>query len=312
MRPIVLVTAPMLPSLMAKLRDAFEIRELWTAPDRQTFLAETGPVIRGIATRSAIGADAALIDALPNLEIISVFGVGVDAVDMAAARARRVIVTNTPGVLTEDTADFAIGLIFAVARRIVEGDRFVRKGAWKSGPLGRSTRVHGRAIGIVGMGRIGQAVAARAVGLSMKVHWTGPRDKPSLPYAYHADLRELARTVDFLVLTCPGGPATERMINAEVLDALGAGGMLINIARGSVVDDEALIEALKSKRIAGAALDVFREEPSVPEGYLALENVVLQPHIASTTEDTQIAVGDSMFANLQAHFGGKPPISPVK
>jgi hydroxypyruvate reductase len=214
-------------------------------------------------------------------------------------------------VLTEDTADFAIGAIFALARRIVEGDRFIRAGRWGREVLPSSVRVRGKRLGIVGLGRIGLGIARRAEAFAMTIAWHGPRPKPEVPYRYVADIAELARECDFLVLTCPGGSATHHLVDAGILAALGPRGMLVNIARGSVVDEAALLDALRGKTIAGAALDVFADEPAVPEGFHALDNVVLTPHIASTTAETRAAIGDLLFANLEAHFAGKAVPSPV-
>jgi lactate dehydrogenase-like 2-hydroxyacid dehydrogenase len=303
MKPAVLLPGSLPPDLVARLDVVFEL-EQGTAP-------QDAARVRGIATRSMVGADAALIARLPALEIISVFGVGCDAVDLEAARARGIIVTNTPDVLTEDTADYAIALMLSLARRVVEGDRFVRAGRWRSGGLPNSARVHGKKLGIAGLGRIGSAVAARARGFAMDIHWHGPRPKPGLDFTYHARLVDLARAVDFLILTCPGGAATDRMIDAEILEELGPTGFLINISRGSVVDEPALVAALRDGRIAGAALDVFADEPNVPAALLAMENVILEPHIASTTVETRRAIGDLVLANLKAHFAGKPALTPV-
>lgn len=306
-KPAILVTAPVEPRLLADLEAAYSVHRLWQVPDRDAFLRQTGPEIRAIVTRSVVGADAALMKALPNLEIVAVFGVGVDAVDLAAARQQGVRVATTPGVLTEDTADYGMGLILALARRIVEGDRYVRDGRWLNGLLANSTRVNGKHLGIVGLGRIGEAVARRAAAFSMQISYTGPRAKPGCPWMYVADLEELARKADFVILTCPGGPATAGIINAEVLDALGPQGMLINIARASVVDTQALIAALSSGAIKAAALDVFDDEPRVPQALLELDNVIVEPHIASTTVETRMAICDMVVANLAAQFSGQAP-----
>lgn len=303
MRPSVLLPGSLPPDLVTRLSEAFELQHGTVPKDAAD--------VRGIATRSMVGADAALIARLPSLEIVSVFGVGCDAVDLEAARARGIIVTNTPDVLTEDTADYAIALMLALARRVAEGDRFVRAGRWRSGGLPNSARVHGKKLGIVGLGRIGGAVAARARGFRMDIHWHGPRPKPDTELTYHARLADLAEAVDFLVLTCPGGVATDRMVNAEILERLGTAGFLINISRGSVVDEPALIAALRDGRIAGAALDVFADEPNVPEALLAMDNVIVEPHIASTTVETRRAIGDLVLANLKAHFAGQPALTPV-
>ena len=308
----ILMTAPLEPALMDNLDKAFTTHRLWQAKDRAVFLAEVAPRIRGVVSRSAIGADAALMDALPKLELISIFGVGTDKVDLAAARQRGIRVTNTPDVLTEDTADYAIGLLLALARKIVAGDRYIRAGHWKTkGIMANSTRVFGKKLGIVGLGRIGQVAAKRAAAFDMEISYNGPREKPDLPYRYFADPVAMARHVDFVILTCPGGPATRNLVNAGFLEALGPQGMLVNIARASVVDEAALIAALTNGTIKAAALDVFPNEPDVSDALLALPNVVVEPHIASTTEETRRAIGELVFANVNAHFSGVPLPSQV-
>lgn len=306
-KPAILVTAPVEPRLLDDLEAAYIVHRLWQAPDRDVFLRKIGPQIRAVVTRSVVGADAALIGTLPNLEIVAVFGVGVDAVDLAAARQQHVRVATTPGVLTEDTADYGMGLILALARRIVEGDRHVRDGKWLNGLLANSTRVNGKHLGIVGLGRIGEAVARRAAAFSMRISYTGPRAKLGCPWTYVANIEELARKVDFLILTCPGGPATAGIVNADVLGALGPEGMLINIARASVVNTQALITALADGTVKAAALDVFDDEPRVPQALLELDNVILEPHIASTTVETRMAICDMVVTNLAAQFSGAVP-----
>jgi lactate dehydrogenase-like 2-hydroxyacid dehydrogenase len=305
------MTSPLEPALMSALDTSFPTHRLWEAKDREAYLADIGPRVRGVVTRSAIGIDAALMDALPRLELISVFGVGADKVDLAAARARGIRVTNTPGVLTEDTADYGIGLLLAIARKIVHGDRYVREGRWQQGLMANSTRVHGKRLGIVGLGRIGAAVARRALAFSMEVSYSGPHRKPDVPYRYFEDATALAAHVDFLVLTCPGGPDTAGLVDAPLLRALGPEGMLVNIARASVVDEAALIAALGDGTIKAAALDVFPDEPNVPEALLALPNVIVEPHIASTTVETRQAIGELVFANVEAYFSGAGPLTPL-
>ena len=308
----ILMTAPLEPLLMDELDRDFTTHRLWQAKDRDAFLAEVAPRIRGVVSRSAVGADAALMQALPKLEIISIFGVGTDKVDLAAARQRGIRVTNTPDVLTEDTADYAIGLLLALARKIVAGDRYIRDGHWKTkGIMPNSTRVFGKKLGIVGLGRIGQVAAQRATAFNMEISYSGPREKPNLPYRYFADPVAMASHVDFVILTCPGGPETAGLVNAAFLKALGPGGMLVNIARASVVDEDALVAALTGGTIKAAALDVFPNEPNVSDALLALPNVVVEPHIASTTEETRRAIGALVFANVKAHFSGAPLPSPV-
>lgn len=256
-------------------------------------------------TTSMAGADAALMDALPDLKLIACQGVGLDKIDLNAAKARGITVANTPDVLTQDTADLAIALIYAVSRNIVRADQFMRAGRWGPERMVPSRRVSGKSCGIVGLGRIGETVAQQAAGIGMSVRYSGPRQKPGAPYPYVADVAELARQSDFLVLTCPGGPATQNLVDATVLDALGPDGILINIARGSVVDEPALIAALREKRVAGAGLDVFASEPNFDPALLAFETVVLQPHYASVTLETRQAIIGLLQAAIARHFNEK-------
>ncbi len=307
----VLITAAVEPRLDAALSESYVVHRLWLADDPEALLAQIRDRVRVVVTRSVIGADRKLMAALAKLQLIAIFGVGTDAVDLAAARELGIRVTNTPGVLTEDTADYGMALLLALARKIVAGDRFVREGKWLHGLLPNSTRVGGKKIGIVGLGRIGEGVARRATAFGLEVFYTGPRAKPEKPWTYVPSLLELARRVDFLLLTCPGGPETARIVNADVLLALGPDGMLINIARASVVDEPALIAALQNRLIKGAALDVFEDEPRVPAALMHLDNVILEPHIASMTVETRAAIGDLVLANVNACFAGSPLPTPV-
>lgn len=252
-----------------------------------------------------------LIEALPNLEIIATGAVGLDHIDLQAARTRSIAVTNTPDVLTDDTADIALLLMLNVARRAVEGDAFVRAGLWKKGPLQLGTSLSGKRVGIVGLGRIGQAVAQRAKAFNMQIVYFGPRSKPGQPYQYYSDLKAMASHVDFLVLTCPGGEATKHLVNYQILSALGPKGFLINISRGSVVKEEDLLVALRNKSIAGAGLDVYESEPHVPEALLTMDNVVLTPHIGSATLETRAKMGQIVVDNLLAHFEGRKLLTPI-
>jgi hydroxypyruvate reductase len=260
-------------------------------------------------TTSMAGAEAALMDALPDLKLIACQGVGLDKIDLEAAKARGITVAHTPDVLTEDTADFAIALIYAVSRNIVRADQFVRAGRWTSERLVPSRRVSGKICGIVGLGRIGEAVAQKAAGLGLSVRYSGPREKAGAPYAFVADVAELARQSDFLVLTCPGGAATQNLVDAKVLDALGPDGILINISRGSVVDETALIAALTEGRIAGAGLDVFAVEPQFNQAFLAFETAVLQPHYASITFETRKAIIALLQNAIAASFDNNKDIT---
>jgi hydroxypyruvate reductase len=302
-KPDLLTVAKLPPFLMQPLQAAFTVHAG----------ADGAPLgrIRAVCGGGESKVGAALIAQLPALEIVSIMGVGYDGVDVAACKARGVVVTHTPDVLNDDVADLALALALNIARRIPQADRHVRDGRWTQGPMPLATKMSGARMGLVGMGRIGQAIAERALAFGMTIAYTARSAKPALPYAFHATPRELAAASDFLVVITPGGAATKKMIDAAVLKALGPRGFLINVARGSVVDEAALIDALQRGVIAGAALDVFEDEPNVPEALRALDNVVLTPHIGSATQATRQAMADRAFANLQAHFAGKPLPSAV-
>lgn len=313
MKPELLLVSPLPPRVTAALKDDFVLHDYYRAKDKPGMLKEVGGKVRGyISFASAGGADAALMDATPKVEIIANWGVGYDRVDAAAAKQRDIVVTNTPDVLTDCCADLAMALILAVARRVAEGDRYVRAGNWpKLGNLALATRVNGSRLGIVGLGRIGKAAAKRAEAFDMKIAYYGRRKQKDVPYGYYDDAVKLAKNSDFLLLTCPGGPETHHLVNAAVLNAIGPEGFLINVARGSVVDEEALVAALEEKRIAGAALDVFAKEPQVPAELMTMDNVVLQPHQSSATTATRRAMDDLVVENLRLHFAGKPVRTPV-
>lgn len=312
-KPAVLQVGRLPLWLERRLNDEFDIQLLDQAgPDRAGFLREHGARFTGVVTSAFAGADGALIAALPSLQVISNFGVGVDRIDLAAAKARGIAVGHTPDVLNDCVADTAMGLMLDVARRSMEADRYVRAGQWvanggKSIGLGR--KVSGARLGIVGLGRIGQTIARRAGGFDMEVRYHSRRPVPDAPWAYEPSLLALASWCDFLIVIVAGGAATRHLVNAEVLQALGPRGFLVNVARGSVVDEAALVDALRNKVIAGAGLDVFENEPHVPEALFALDNVVLLPHIASNTEETREAMGLLTLDNLRGHYfgGGKLP-----
>ena len=312
MKPDVLVVWPNRPKAMAELESAYTLHHLWQAADREALLAEVGPRVRAIVTTGERGASAELIDRLPALEVVACFGVGYDGIDQEACRRRGVPITNTPDVLTEDVADMGLALTLCVLRRIVEGDRWVRAGRWvKEGamPLGSTPR--GKRMGIVGLGRIGKALARRAEAIGMRVAYHGRQPQPDVAYPHHPDLAALARESDVLAVCTPGGSATRGLVGREVLAALPPSALLVNIARGTVVDEAALVEALTSGRLAGAGLDVFADEPNVPEALLKLDNVVLTPHAASATVETRDAMAQLVVDNLAAHFGGRPLVTPV-
>lgn len=267
--------------------------------------------IRAVAAAGDSSVSAALIAQLPALEVISVMGVGYDGVDLPAALARGIAVGHTPGVLNDDVADLALALMLAVSRGIVSADAHVRAGRWPAAGRPLQRKMSGARLGLVGMGRIGRAIAQRALAFGMQVAYTSRQRKDDLPWAFHADVAELAAQSDFLVLITPGGAGTHHLVDARVLAALGPKGYLINVARGSVVDEAALVQALATGAIAGAGLDVFEREPAVPEALWAMEQVVLTPHIGSATHETRQAMAALACDNLRAHLAGQPMPAPV-
>jgi lactate dehydrogenase-like 2-hydroxyacid dehydrogenase len=310
MRPVLLQTVTLPPALERELDESYSIHRL-PAPgaERDAFLAARGGEFEGMVTSAATGADAALIAALPRLRVISSFGVGLDRMDLGAAARRGIPVGYTPDVLNDCVADLAFGLLLAVGRRIPEADRFVRAGQWSaqpgtSFPFGR--RVSGARLGIVGLGRIGRTIARRASGFDMEVRYHSRRAVEGVAWQHEPQLLELARWSDFLVVITAGGAETRHLIDDKVLDALGTKGYLVNVARGSVIDEAALVRALQEKRIAGAGLDVFEREPHVPPELFTLDNVVLVPHIASATVQTRLAMAQRVLDNLSAFFAGQP------
>ena len=302
----IVITSRIPPFLTTGLQEKFVVQERDHIRDRQVF----GRV------RALVGGGEAKIDAsymalFPALEMISVCGVGYDGIDVAAAKKRGIMVTHTPDVLNDDVADLALGLLLAVARKIPAADRFARNADWLDGPFQLTRKLTGAKLGIVGMGRIGQAIAKRAAAFDMDISYTTRHQRSDVTYKYVPNVTALASEVDFMVVITPGGAATKNLINAEVLKALGPQSFLVNVARGSVVDQAALIEALQKKMIGGAGLDVYVDEPNVPAELRKLDNVVLTPHIASRTVETRKAMSALALANLEAHMAGKPVLTPV-
>lgn len=309
-KPEILVVAKVWPPYLEALKEAFIVHDRTHESDPIAF-GLAAPRIRGIAGSGESQVSRELMAKLPALEVISVFGVGYDRYDVAAARERGISVTNTPDVLTDDVADMGISLMLAIARTVPQADKYVREGHWPTGPMPLARKVTGARLGIVGLGRIGSAIARRAEGFNMSIAYTSRNKVADSPYSYYPTPAALAAEVDFLMVITPGGAGTKGLINADVLKALGSKGYLINVARGSVVDEAALIAALQNNVIAGAALDVFENEPHVPAALCAMNNVVLTPHVASATWQTRRAMADLAFGNLQAHFSGKPLLTPV-
>lgn len=305
-RPEVLCLSALPPFLIDDLHAAYVVHQLDGIADPQAALR-----IRASAGSGQARIDRAFLQRFPALEFVSVFGVGYDGVDIAAVKERGIRVTHTPDVLNDDVADMAMALLIAVARAIPRADRFVRDGHWSTDQFPLTRKVSGARIGVVGMGRIGKVIARRAAGFDMEISYCARSAKPELPYRYVSDVKSLARQVDFLVVITPGGEATRNLIDAEVLAALGPKGFLINVARGSVVDQAALIEALRSGAIAGAGIDAYLNEPHVSEELRTLDNVVLSPHAASGTYQTRRAMSDIVLANLHAHFNGLPLHTPI-
>ncbi len=314
MKHRILQAGRLLPSLEARLAAEFDTHLLASEADPQAFLAAHGGEFEGFVTSAGVGFNAATLELMPKLRVVSSFGVGLDKLDLAAAKARGIAVGYTPDVLNDCVADLAMVLMLDVARRVSEADRYVRRGGWTtpgvaSFPLAR--KVSGAKLGIVGLGRIGQTIAKRAGGFEMDIRYHSRRPVDGAPWRHEPSLTELARWCDFLVVITAGGAGTKHLINAQVLDALGPRGFIVNVARGSVIDEAALVRALVDKRIAGAGLDVFENEPQVPTELFTLDNVVLLPHIASGTQETRQAMADRTFENLQGFLRDGRMVSPA-
>lgn len=299
----ILLTQPVPDLIDAQLREAYAVHRLYEAADQDAFLTQVGDSIRGVVTGGAKGLSNAIMNRLPALQVIAISGIGTDAVDLKHAAARGVQVTTTPGVLTDDVADMGMGLLIMTLRDLATGDRIVREGQWGTVAQPLARKVTGIQLGIVGLGRVGHAIAKRALAFNMTVSYTDLHEQPQSGYHFVPELIELARRSDVLMLAASADQGSA-IITPEVLQALGAKGYLINVARGKLVDEQALIAALSEGIIAGAGLDVFVDEPRVPEALRSLGNVVLQPHRASATEQTRQAMGEIVLANLKACFSG--------
>ncbi|MCC7042633.1 MAG: 2-hydroxyacid dehydrogenase [Acidobacteria bacterium] len=309
--PEILALGPLSAPLTATLEQTYTVHHLWQAPDREALLAAVGPRIRAAATTGHIPCPPALLDALPNLRLLASFGVGYDAIDVPLVTSRGVTLTNTPDVLNDAVAEITIGMMIALAREILPADRHVREGRWPSGNYPLTAQLTGSRVGILGLGRIGKRIADLCAGFRMEIAYHGRRAQPDQPHRYYGDLVEMAGAVDWLVLIAPSTPETVGLVNRRVLEALGPRGRLVNVARGNLVDEVALVDLLVSGRLGGAALDVFVDEPRVPDALFGLKNVVLQPHQGSATHVTRRAMGDLVAKNIAAFFAGEPLLTPV-
>jgi lactate dehydrogenase-like 2-hydroxyacid dehydrogenase len=310
-RADILLPGPMMPFVEEQLDALFRVHRLAKAGDRDKLIAEIGPRVRGIAYASHALIDGAFMQRFPKLEIVSSFGVGYDSVDAKWAGAHNVIVTNTPDVLNDEVADTAVALLLMTVRELSQSERYLRAGKWLEKPYPLSATLRDRTIGMVGMGRIGKAIARRLEAFGMPIVYHARRAAEGVPYKHYPELVAMARDVDVLLVIVPGGAATRNLINAQVLKALGPDGVLINMARGSVVDEPALIEALRNKTIKSAGLDVYADEPRVPKELIEMEHIVLLPHVGSGSVHTRRAMGQLVVDNLKSWFAGKGPLTPV-
>lgn len=312
MTQTLLLMGPLLPSVMQTLESTYTVHRYWESDDQPGLLAGLAADCVGVVTDGGRGVEAEVLKLLSNVKIVSVFGVGVDAVDRNYCKEHGIVVSNTPDVLSDDVADMAVALALAVSRQLVTGDQYARAGQWLTeGAMPLTRRVMGKRAGIYGMGSIGQVLARRLTGFDMSISYCNRSARPESPHTFVASLTELAASVDYLFVTAAATPETVGAVNADVLNALGASGYLINVSRGTLIDEPTLVSYLQEGKIAGAGLDVFAAEPKIPETLFSLSNVVLQPHNASGTWETREAMGQLVLDNLQAYFDNKPLLTPV-
>ena len=294
---------------LAELETRYKVHRLWEAGDQQALISEVAPHIRVVVTEGWAPAD--FQAKFPNLELIASHGVGYDGVDLGAAQARKIAVTNTPGVLDDAVADLTIGLLIAVTRGMVVGDQYVRNGEWLKANFPLMSHLRGRQAGILGLGRIGLAIAQRLQAFGIEINYHNRRERSDVDYKYYSSLSMMAQDVDFLILSCVGGEETKKIVNRAIMEKIGTNGVLINISRGSVVDEGDLVACLEEGKLGGAGLDVFTSEPHVPEALFKMRQVVLQPHIGSATLQTRIAMGQLVVDNVDAYYAKKPLLTPV-
>lgn len=313
-KPALLSTGWMMPLVTRQIEEAFEVFWLNKVSDWDRLFAEVGPRIEAVCTGALtnVATDAAMIAKMPNLKIISNYGVGYDSINVPAAKAQGIVITHTPEVLNEEVADMAVGLLIATVREFNYGEAYLRSGEWATkGEFRYTASLRDRHVGMIGFGRIGKAIGRRIEGFGVPISYFGRTKQPDVPYPFYDDLVAMARDVDTLIAILPGGPATQGLINKAVLEALGPRGIVINVARGSVVDEAALIEALKNRTIHGAGLDVYVNEPRIDPAFLELDNVTLLPHVGSGSQHTRDKMGQLTVDNLLAYKAGKPPLTPT-
>jgi lactate dehydrogenase-like 2-hydroxyacid dehydrogenase len=294
------------------IAERLPLHRLWLEADPEAWLAKQGPRLRAIASNGhQVPIDAGVMSRLPKLEIVASFGVGYEHIDAKWAGEHGIIVTNTPGVLDDEVADIAMALTVMAVRRLPQAERFLRAGEWPTSSFPLTASLNGRTMGILGLGRIGKAIARRAQSFGLEIVYHGRHAQPDVPHRFYPSLTEMAKACDILMVAAPGGPETRRLVGAEVLRALGPDGVIVNIARGTLVDEQALIEALRTGTILAAGLDVYENEPNVPAELIALDNAVLLPHVGSASVKTRRAMADCVVDNLVAWSEGKPPLTPV-
>lgn len=311
MKPGILVIQKRSPELLESLAQDYTVYDYGRAEDKEAFVSHIADNARAVLTNGRGGISAALIGALPHLEIICCFGVGYEMVDLDTVRKRGIVLANAPGTNDVGVAEMALLLMMAVTRKLPAANDFAKADKWPDNSFERTHTIGGKKLGIVGLGRIGRKIAERAQGFDMEIGWHGPNDKPDTPWRYFPDHMALTRWADYVVLSCPGGDATRHLISTKELEALGSNGILVSVARGSVVDPDAIIAALQSKTIFGAGLDVFEGEPHLPEALRTLDNVILTPHLGAITHEAFENGRDLLLENLRRHFADEPVLTPV-
>jgi len=306
----ILIMGPLMESVMGELDENYTVHKFYESENPEELLSQIADRIRAVVTDGGTGVKATVLQQLPNTRIVTVFGVGVDAVDLEYCKSNNIVVTNTPHVLSDDVADLGVALMLAVSRNVVEGDRYCRDGKWPiHGAMPLTNRMTGKRAGIFGMGSIGLRLAKRLEAFDMDVSYCNRKKRTDTHFRYYEDLTTLARETDYLIVAASASPTTEKIIDHSILEALGPDGYFINVSRGSLVNETELIAALQNGVIRGAGLDVFEQEPQIPQALVAMSNVVLQPHHASGTVETRHAMGKVVCENLACFFDDRPPVT---